>query len=469
MPDSTLAVSELSAIAAPPDEAARLQALHATRILSEAPKDLLSELALLARLVAGAERGFVDIVKETTTLVMAHSCGFDGELAREESFCATTILTPDRVMIVEDATQDPRFKHLAIVVGPPYIRFYAGAPLLSPEGFPIGALCVTDSQPRQLTADQIQGLFTLSKALTSRLELKRTVSGLKAEQQKFMAFMDNGPAASFIKDAEGRYVFVNQRFLEAFQVTETEIIGKRDVDLWPAEIAEPLVAHDRYVLSQNERTELTEAGPVDAAGKPTWWRSYKFVLPGEPKLLGGVALDITSLHSIQEKLKRLAETDILTGLPNRMALDDSLKKALDRRRKKGHIMALMFMDVDHFKQVNDNFGHAVGDQLLIGFAARVRGAIRQSDALFRLAGDEFVVVLENLNAPAEAETVAKKINEALVKPLLINDHPHQMSTSIGIAIVNKEAKDPAGWMSVADDALYKAKRGGRGRYAFAGT
>jgi diguanylate cyclase (GGDEF)-like protein/PAS domain S-box-containing protein len=454
---------------APPNEAARLNALHSSRILSEAPRDYLDEVAMIARLVTGVERAFVDIVKENTTLVLAHSCGFEGELAREESFCATTILTPDRVMIVEDATQDPRFKHLAVVVGEPHIRFYAGAPLLSPEGLPIGALCVTDSRPRKLSEEQIQGLATMSKALTSRLELMKAVDKLQAEQQKFKVFMDNGPMVSFIKDSEGRYVFANQRFMEVFRTSDPEVIGKRDSDLWPPEIAEPLIAHDRYVFEQNELTELTEAGPLDAKGHSTWWRSYKFVIPGEPKLLGGVALDVTSLHRIQEKFKYLAETDVLTGLPNRMALNDSLKKALDRRRKKGHIMALMFMDVDHFKQVNDGFGHAVGDQLLIGFAARVRGAIRQSDLLFRLAGDEFVVVLEHLNVPEEAETVAKKINEALAKPVIINDHPHQISISIGIAIVNKESKDPSGWISVADDALYKAKRGGRGRYAFAGS
>ncbi len=138
---------------------------------------------------------------------------------------------------------------------------------------------------------------------------------------------------------------------------------------------------------------------------------------------------------------------------------------MDRRRGNGHLMALMFMDVDHFKQVNDDFGHAVGDQVLIGFASRVKGAIRHSDLLFRLAGDEFVVVLENLRDAEEAETVAQKIYDTLRSPVVIDGHPHRISASIGIAIVARESRDPATLLSQADQALYEAKRGGRGRYA----
>ncbi len=464
MPNSLSAPPLFHKFVLPHNEEERMAALRASKILSNAPIHLLNELALLARLTAGTERGFVDIVNETTTLVLAHSCGFDGELPREDSFCATTILTPDQVMVVEDASKDPRFKHLSIVVGEPFIRFYAGAPILSPEGLPIGALCVTDSSPRSMTADQITALKALSTAVTARLELSRAVEGLRAEQQKFRAFMDNGPTASFIKDSQGRYVFANQRFLDAHSMEAEDLIGKRDIDLWSAEVADPVVAHDRYVLSQNQSVELTEAGPADADGNPTWWQSYKFVIPNDQKLLGGVALDVTGLHQMQEKFKHLAGTDVLTGLPNRMSLNESLQEAMDRRRAAGHLMALMFMDVDHFKVVNDEFGHSVGDQVLIGFANRVKNAIRHSDLLFRLAGDEFVVVLENLRDADEAETVARKIYDALRSPLLIAGHAHLISTSIGIAIVSRESRDPATLLSQADQALYEAKRSGRGRY-----
>ncbi len=449
----------------PYKESDRVAALHASQILSNAPMELLEELAMLARLVAGTERGFVDIVKETTTYVLAHSCGFDGELERSDSFCATTILTPDEVMVVEDAREDPRFRNLSIVTGEPFIRFYAGAPILSPEGLPIGALCVTDSSPRTMSAEQIRGLKGLARAVTARLELTRTVGKLHDEQKKFKAFMDNGPTVSFMKDTQGRYVFANQRFLDTFDMGEGDLLGKRDLDLWPQSIAEPLVAHDRYVLSQNQMVELTEAGPTDKDGNATWWQSYKFAVPGDQKLLGGVAMDVTNLHRVQEKFRHLAGTDVLTGLPNRMELNESLQEAIDRRRSKGHLMALMFMDVDHFKKVNDDFGHAVGDQILIDFSSRVKSAIRHSDLLFRLAGDEFVVILENLKDAEEAETVARKIYEALKTPAMIDEHPHQISTSIGIAIIAKESRDPSTLLSQADHALYEAKRSGRGRYA----
>lgn len=283
----------------PDNEAERLLALRTSRILQDSPMALLEELAMLARLVTGAERGFVDIVKENTTLVLAHSCGFDGELERGDSFCATSILTPHQVMVVEDASKDERFKNLSIVAGGPLIRFYAGAPILSSDGLPIGSLCVTDSRPRTLTAEQERALAGLSRAVTARLELRAQVARLEDEQRKFKAFMDHGPTVSYIKDAQGRYVFVNKKFLQTFSVAERDVVGKRDIDLWPPAVAEPLVAHDRYVLLHNHSVELSESGPVDAEGNPTWWQSNKFRIPGEQVLLGGVSLDVSQLHRMQ--------------------------------------------------------------------------------------------------------------------------------------------------------------------------
>ncbi len=451
----------------PENEPERLEALRVSRILQEAPMELLEELAMLARMVTGAERGFVDIVKEDTTLVLAHSCGFDGELKRGDSFCATAILTPQQVMVVEDATADERFKDLSIVAGGPLIRFYAGAPILSSEGLPIGSLCVTDSRTRTLTSEQERALAALSRAVTARLQLRAQVGRLEEEQRKFKAFMDNSPTVSFIKDGLGRYVFANKKFLSTFAVSEGDILGKRDTDLWPPAIAEPLAVHDRYVLSQNRAVELTEAGPADSEGNPTWWQSSKFVIPGEHKMLGGVALDVSNLHRMQETYKYLAATDVLTGLPNRMSLNEALQEAIDHSRKRGHLLAVMFIDMDHFKAVNDRYGHAAGDEMLIEFSKRVQSAIRHSDRLFRLAGDEFILVLDNLHDEAEAETVAIKIQSALSPRVNINEHSLIVSATIGIAFASNDVRDTATLLAKADHALYEAKRERRGKYAFA--
>ncbi len=451
----------------PDNEAERLEALRVSRLLQDAPMDLLEELAMLARLVTGAEQGFVFIVKESTTLVLAHSCGFGGELERGDSFCATTILTPDDVMVVEDATADDRFKDLSVVSGGPKIRFYAGAPILSPDGLPIGSLCVTDPTPRTLTSEQKRALAGLSRAVTARLELRLQVDRLEDEQRKFKAFMDHGPTISFIKDAQGRYVFANKKFLSAFSFEEEHILGKRDADLWPPAIAEPLVVHDRYVLSQSRSVEMTEAGPADAEGNPTWWQSTKFVIPGEQKLLGGVALDVSNLHRLQETYKYLAATDVLTGLPNRMSLNESLQETIDHSRKRGHLLAVMFMDLDHFKSINDSYGHAAGDEMLIEFTKRVQSALRHSDRMFRLAGDEFIVVLDNLQDEAEAGNVATKIQATLSAPMVINGHSLPISATMGIAYITRDIRDPETLLAKADHALYEAKRSGRGGYLIA--
>lgn len=451
----------------PDNEAERLLALRTSRILQDAPMELLEELAMLARLVTGSERGFVDIVKESTTLVLAHSCGFDGELERSDSFCATAILTPNQVMVIEDASKDERFKNLSIVAGGPLIRFYAGAPILSSDGLPIGSLCVTDSRSRTLTAEQERALAGLSRAVTARLELRAQVERLEEEQRKFKAFMDHGPTVSYIKDGQGRYVFANKKFLQTFSVNERDILGKRDIDLWPPAIAEPLVAHDRYVLLHNHSVDLSESGPADAEGNPTWWQSTKFRIPGEQALLGGVSLDVSQLHRMQERYRHLAATDVLTGLPNRMSLHDSLQEAMDHSRKRGHLLAVMFIDMDRFKEVNDLYGHAAGDTVLIEFSKRVQSALRHSDRLFRLAGDEFIVVLDNLRDQAEAQGVASKIQAALKPPVVIDGHTLTVSATMGISFMSNDVQDSATLIAKADHALYKGKRHHRGGYACA--
>lgn len=158
---------------------------------------------------------------------------------------------------------------------------------------------------------------------------------------------------------------------------------------------------------------------------------------------------------------------MLTGLPNRMSLHDSLQEVMDHSRKRGHLLAVMFIDMDHFKEVNDMYGHAAGDAMLIEFSKRVQSALRHSDRLFRLAGDEFIVVLDNLRDQAEAEGVATKIQAALIPPVAIDGHMLAVSATIGIAFMSSDVQDSATLIAKADHALYEGKRLHRGGYACA--
>ncbi len=447
----------------------RDRTVAAMRTLERVPPEKIMQLLEIARLITGAPTAFVNLVDVSlVTELIASGTSGGRQHAADDTFCSHVVKAPEQVLVVPDATRDPRFAQLPVVTGDAHIRFYAGTAILSPDGIPIGTLCVMDKVAREeLSEATTKGLVTLAAAVTARLELRQQIDELEEERSKFIAFMDHGPVVSFMKDDEGRYAYVNQRFKDSFGMTDEQLIGKRDRDLWPADIASALEAHDRWILLQEAPVELTEAGPADADGNVTWWQSYKFVVPGKRRLLGGMSLNVSELHRMQSTFRQLASTDALTGLPNRHALNEVLTDMVDQRSQSGELTAVLFMDLDHFKLVNDTLGHQAGDMLLVEFADRLRRAVRSSDKVFRLAGDEFVVVLDGLHDTNEATRVADKIIEAMKPTMNLNGQPHQASTSIGIAIRPSGEVDSAGLLAMADEALYQAKRSGRGGYALA--
>ena len=171
-----------------------------------------------------------------------------------------------------------------------------------------------------------------------------------------------------------------------------------------------------------------------------------------------------ALEAAQESLTRLVRLDTLTGLPNRNALYDRLTQALARSRRNGTKVGCLYMDIDHFKQINDTFGHAGGDELLKQFSARVQGCVRQTDSFARLAGDEFVAVIEDLEQPDAVGLVASKIIEVMQSPFLIEGVSRSVTASIGVAIANSQTDDPDSLLRKADAALYCAKHDGKNMY-----
>jgi len=158
------------------------------------------------------------------------------------------------------------------------------------------------------------------------------------------------------------------------------------------------------------------------------------------------------------RLTRQAFTDALTGLPNRALLADRLDNMLARAKRNGSLVGVLFIDLDGFKQVNDSIGHAAGDQLLQRVAERLTGALRRGDTVARVGGDEFVVALDNLGRPEDAETVAENIEALIAHPYRIQGCPVQISASIGIAFLGADADDIDGLLRHADQAMYRIKR-----------
>jgi diguanylate cyclase (GGDEF)-like protein len=168
----------------------------------------------------------------------------------------------------------------------------------------------------------------------------------------------------------------------------------------------------------------------------------------------------------EERIRHQAYHDSLTGLPNRARFDEQLEEALRRAKRAGWPLALLFLDLDLFKRVNDSLGHDAGDALLRLAAERVRHAVREADMLFRMAGDEFTVLLEDVRGPEEAAMVASRMLEGLAEPLPLGQHQLAITASIGIALYPSDETLGERLVKAADTAMYRAKELGRNRYAF---
>ncbi|MCF8128310.1 MAG: EAL domain-containing protein [Deltaproteobacteria bacterium] len=207
----------------------------------------------------------------------------------------------------------------------------------------------------------------------------------------------------------------------------------------------------------------------DAAGKWAWLRDRSIdrrIEESEP-IIDGIATDITLRKKAEVVLTRIAEQDQLTNLATRKVFNEFQQRATSRAKRYHRSMAVLFMDMDHFKEVNDNFGHAVGDTLLKSVAKRLTDCVRSSDLVARLGGDEFAIVLDELSRPEDAADVAQKILESMGRPHLIEGHRIKVGISIGIAIYSKALDNSVDELNkMADIAMYHAKKTGRNTFQF---
>ncbi len=186
------------------------------------------------------------------------------------------------------------------------------------------------------------------------------------------------------------------------------------------------------------------------------------------EIIGAVMVfrDVTAARVMKLKLSHLAQHDFLTGLPNRMLLNDRLNHAIALARRHGAHVAVLFLDLDRFKQINDSLGHAIGDKLLQEVGNRLEAAVRGSDTVSRLGGDEFVIVLSEVQQAQNAARHAEKIHAALSAPHTLGQHELQVNVSIGISIFPDDGEDTDTLIRCADTAMYHAKESGRNTYRF---
>ena len=294
------------------------------------------------------------------------------------------------------------------------------------------------------------------------------------------------PDPVFVQDRTHRWVVLNQAYGRFIGADIEDLIGKTVYDIFPQQQADAFYQADEQVLQQQQEQEYEET-LTNLFGK-TYSIATKRSLHRDAEgnvLLVGVIRDITMRKSLEESLRRttqelsqsnqelrdsqtklhyLANHDSLTGLPNRQLFQEKLQQSIEWAASGSRMVALLFIDLDGFKQVNDSLGHYVGDQLLKSVAKRLIASLRVSDTVARLGGDEFTVILTTVPGESEVEQVAQKIIDTLALPYSFDGQLAQVSASVGIAIYPIHYDSTERLLQGADEAMYQAKAAGKGRY-----
>ncbi|MCU7864057.1 MAG: transporter substrate-binding domain-containing protein [Candidatus Thiodiazotropha sp. (ex Lucinoma borealis)] len=275
---------------------------------------------------------------------------------------------------------------------------------------------------------------------------------------------DNTAEGILIADNDTRIVRVNRAFTTVTGYTEQEAIGNRLLflmsDSHDEEFFRQLHQEGFWQGEMRYRRKNGEIFPC--------WQNVSAVRNRDGNLIQyiGVFTDISKQKAFEGKLRRFAYYDVLTDLPNRLLFNERLENSIIRAQRTKRILALLFLDLDHFKNINDSLGHPLGDVVLKGVSLRFRQALREQDMLARLGGDEFVVLLEDLERAEDAVRVANKLVQAMENPFVIEGNELSLTTSIGISLCPGDARDATTLIKNADSAMFLAKQAGRNNYQF---
>lgn len=347
----------------PENEERRLQALHDYGILDTLPEQVYDDFLSIASALFGCPVAQLSFVDEDRQWFKARIGIDQQETSRDVAFCAHAIVKPEEVMVVRDATLDPRFRDNPLVTSDPFVRFYAGAPLVTPAGDAVGTVCIIDREPRDATPDQLEALRILSRQIVDHLELRRTVMEL-----------------------------------------------------------------ERLVLNHDSKVE--ELQEVQR-----------------------------TLEAREKDLREQSLTDHLTGVGNRRALEGRLEDEFARVQRHGGECSIAMIDLDHFKEFNDLFGHVEGDRALVSVASLLASDLRAHDFLGRYGGEEFIVIL-----PATSLKGAMVMGERFRRTVQRASWPkHPLTVSIGVATLDDSMNKPVDLVKKADEALYRSKHAGRNR------
>jgi len=312
---------------------------------------------------------------------------------------------------------------------------------------------------------EFDGLLGVSRDITER---KQAEEALQGSEERYRALVENINDVFYALDTQGNITYVSP-VVERFTLYKvSDLIGKPFIPLiYPDDLPALLDSFNRLVSGHLEPWEFRI---LDKDGRVIWVRTSSRPQYQDGDTVGITALmtDITERKQMEQKLEEMATHDFLTGLPNRVLLLDRFNIAAALAHRNKARLAVMSLDLDRFKTINDTLGHDAGDQVLKAVSQRLSGIIRASDTLARVGGDEFILVMMETNLVGDATSIAQKILDSFAEPLSIDGRQLHLTTSIGIAIYPEDTEDMETLTKKSDAAMYYSKGHGRNQFKFFG-
>ncbi|HVF87131.1 MAG TPA: EAL domain-containing protein [Pyrinomonadaceae bacterium] len=306
----------------------------------------------------------------------------------------------------------------------------------------------------------------LGRSIRYAVERAQALGALRETEERYQRLVELSPDAIIVHSG-ARIRFVNGAGVKLLGAAGTaQVLGKLITDFVRDDRRENVENRIHQTIKEETALPFVEEKLRRLDGKEVYVEvaAVPFVYEGEAAVQV-VARDISRRKEIEERLIHDAFHDALTGLPNRVLFAEHLKLAVERaKRPKRYLFAVLFLDLDRFKNINDSLGHTVGDQLLIGIARRFEGCLRHIDTVARLGGDEFAVLLDGIEDSSDAVRVAERLQKALRQPLNLGGHEVFTSASIGIALSSTGYEQPEEVVRDADTAMYRAKALGKARH-----
>lgn len=316
---------------------------------------------------------------------------------------------------------------------------------------------------RKVISPDSQGLPSqLFGTVVDITKRKQAEDELKISTEDLESFFNLSAYMVCIASPEGYFLKVSPAFTETLGFSEKELFAKPFVDLVHPDQKEITIKTLEFLRRGMPITRhLNRYICKDGSYKWLEWTARSFVDGGN---IYAIAYDVTERKIAEEKLEKIALYDVLTNLPNRVLLADRLSQAMVQCKRRNLALAVVFMDLDGFKAVNDSYGHNVGDELLIALSKRMKSALRQGDTLARIGGDEFIAILVDLKNIEDSEPSLERLLRAAAEPVTLGDAVIQVSASIGVTLYPEDAADADKLIRHADQAMYVAKQAGKNRY-----